>query len=236
MTIRAVGFDLFGTLAEARADWRECVEFMCSQLRASGYDFTDTTFVTNYQAIATKYRKTRETDLREVNNGVWVADTLKRMDYDVDPSDPSICSAVDCYFSKWEVVLVPDAVELLEATKKKYTVSLVSNFTDRAFLGRTLERLDIAKFFDHVIDSDTFGWRKPHPGIFKRFLDLSAVEAEEAVFVGDDLEADVKGAKEIGIRAVYISRSDKESRAQYATEPDWIVGSLNELAELLRSM
>jgi len=235
MTIKAVGFDFFGTLVEAEADWEDCVLSMCRHLRGCGYEFADSAFISNYRAAAVEYRKTRREDLREVNNCVWVADTLRRMSFEAEPSSPHIISAVERYFSPWQLSVAPDAHGVLRRLQGKFKIALVSNFTDSAFLHRCLDKLGIEGFFDSVIDSDSVGWRKPHPEIFKRFLELSGARAEEAVFIGDDLESDIGGAKNAGIRAVLLTRPGRAHSRQEGSEvrPDRVVSSLSEFGEML---
>jgi putative hydrolase of the HAD superfamily len=58
------------------------------------------------------------------------------------------------------------------------------------------ERLDFAVFSSEV------GKRKPHPEIFQRALDALRVSAADAVFVGDRLYEDVRGAGELGMTTV----------------------------------
>lgn len=234
MTIKSVGFDFFGTLVEAKADWRECISLVCEHLQEVGYDVSNEDFISNYQSATNEFRKIRQTNLKEVNNRVWVANALKRMNYDVEPNDPNIGSAVERYFKHWEITLEPEAIGVLKNLKDKYMISLVSNFTDSVFLHYTLERLGLTKFFDHIIDSDTVGWRKPHPTIFKRFLELSNIGAEDSIFIGDELDTDIKGANEIGIKTVHIVKSKKKSSQNHANiKPDWIIENLNELIEIL---
>jgi putative hydrolase of the HAD superfamily len=58
------------------------------------------------------------------------------------------------------------------------------------------ERLDFSVFSSEV------GTRKPHPAIFERALEALAVEPECALFVGDRLYEDVRGAGELGMTTV----------------------------------
>ena len=141
MGIRAIGLDFFGTLAEAEADRNACASKMCERLRECGYTINDGDFISSYQSTALEYRKTRETDLREVNNRVWVEDTLRRMGYEADPSSPHVASAVEAYFNQWRITLFPDALPFLKSVKGRYKIALVSNFTDSCFLKKTLSRL-----------------------------------------------------------------------------------------------
>ena len=76
---------------------------------------------------------------------------------------------------------------------------------------------------DAVLTSRAHGKTKPHETIFRALLAGLGVEPAEAVMVGDDVEADVDGARAIGMRAVLL---DREGRY-----PE-IEGRLDDLREL----
>lgn len=237
MNFKAIGFDFFGTIVDVKADGKTCILSMCNHLQQCGYEISDDDFIANYRSTTAEYRKTRYEVHREVNNCIWVVDTLKRMGINEKVSNPNIISAVEKYFNSWQLTIVSDAPFVLKRLGRVFNIALVSNFTDSAFIHRSLRKLGIEKFFDHIIDSDTVGWRKPHPKIFKQFLKVSKVKAEEAIFIGDDLEADIKGANAIGIKSVLLNRPSYKRYKQQKTKiiPDHIVSSLTEFEELLSS-
>lgn len=97
-------------------------------------------------------------------------------------------------------------------------LGLVSNAFDPGWLLRRdlaemglVERLDVAVFSSEV------GMRKPHPSIFDAALSELGVEAGRALFVGDRLYEDVRGSKEVGMRAVQALwfRADADERGVY---------------------
>lgn len=231
MVVKAVGFDFFGTIAYATADSETCIRSMYAHLRGCGYAFSYEDFVLNYRAAVSDFRRTRNDDLREVNNCVWVASALERLGLEVERSSPHVVCAVERYFSSWRITLAPDARAVLEELKGRFTVCLVSNFTDSRFIRRCLVELGIGDCFAHVVVSDSIGWRKPHPNIFKVFLDLSKVKAEEAVYVGDEVATDVKGARGVGIWTVLLAKEDALVTAE--GQPDHVVHSLMEFKELI---
>ncbi len=76
------------------------------------------------------------------------------------------------------------------------------------------------------------GYLKPHPKIFQTALECIEARPEEAVFVGDNLEADILGAQGVGMRAVL--RLVPNSRpTQRDIVPDAVIHSLHELLPLL---
>ena len=231
MAIKAVGFDFFGTIAHATADSETCVRSMYAHLRNCGYAFSYEDFVLNYRAAVSEFRRTRNDHLHEVNNCVWVASTLERMGSKIEPSHPHVICAVEKYFSPWQITLAPDAQDVLKELKSRFTISLVSNFTDSTFIRRCLKRLGIEDHFAHIVISDSVDWRKPHPNIFKAFLDLSNAKAEEAVYIGDEVATDVRGARSMGIRTVLLAKEGTVNMTE--DQPDDVVHSLTEFKELI---
>jgi putative hydrolase of the HAD superfamily len=66
-----------------------------------------------------------------------------------------------------------------------------------------LDSLGITPLFDTVLISETEGLRKPDRAIFERALERLSVSADEAIFVGDNPEADVAGARAAGLVPVW---------------------------------
>jgi len=62
------------------------------------------------------------------------------------------------------------------------------------------------KMFDVAVGADTVHRRKPHRDIFVYALRRLRVRPEEAMFVGDEVNADYRGAEEAGLRSLLIMR------------------------------
>ena len=234
-SVKAIGFDYFGTLVEAEAEVSDCLVSMCGHLHELGYSFSDEAFLNTYRNIVRQKRSTRYEKFKEVNNSVWVSDTLNSMGFETDSDHPEILSTVEKYFAEWRLTLYPDVIPVIKNLREDFKIGLVSNFTDSNFLNKTLRKFDIEAFFDSVTISDNCGWRKPHPYIFQEFLKSLDTRPGEIVFVGDDPVSDVKGAKDMGITTVLIRRTNKDLNDKPDVAPDFIVNSLTELQELLSS-
>jgi len=80
--------------------------------------------------------------------------------------------------------------------------------------------MGIAERIDFAVFSSEVGKRKPHPEIFERALSALDASAEEAIFVGDRLFEDVRGAAELGmttVQAVWFRADENPDGA----EPDY---------------
>ena len=97
---------------------------------------------------------------------------------------------------------VPAVLEDLRGRGLRLVV--VSNWD--VSLHEVLERTGLDLLVDGAISSAEHGAAKPDPSIFAAGLALAGVEAGEALHVGDDLEADVGGARAAGIDAVLVVR------------------------------
>jgi putative hydrolase of the HAD superfamily len=232
--IKAVGFDFFGTLVEAKAEANHCISSICQKLHQHEINLSHDEFTRTYRAVASDQREVRRSTQKEVSNSILLAETLKRLGYDVEASSPPIVEAVEAYFKPWKLAVYEDAGRAVERLRSAYRFGLISNFTDTLFLRSSLHRLGLEDYFEFVLVSEEVGWRKPHPLIFNRFLDLMGVEASETLFVGDDLRCDIFGAKNVGMKTAWIVRGlNREADEEVnAIQPDYIVHSLEELEEL----
>jgi putative hydrolase of the HAD superfamily len=110
-------------------------------------------------------------------------------------------------------------------------MGVVSNFAIPECVERLLERQGLTKLFDVVIVSGAVNRRKPHPEIYQKALRKLGVTAEETVFVGDTVDADVQGAKAAGMKTVYLERRLQED-AENAC-PDQTIKNLGDLPEAI---
>ena len=95
------------------------------------------------------------------------------------------------------------AKKLLKQAKQQCKVGLISNFTHAPVIYKSLRQLGINTFFNVVVVSEEIGWRKPRPNI-PRCLSKLQVEAKEAVYIGDSPIEDIKGAKQAGLKTVFV--------------------------------
>ena len=124
----------------------------------------------------------------------------------------------------------PGAHGVLQELAASYRLALVSNHTTDIQL-RKVQRLGFEGYFSAIITSEEVGVEKPHARIFERALTALRCDASEAVMVGDDPDADLRGAKELSIGTVrtvqFATRSPQEGA------PDAVVQSLAELPAIL---
>jgi putative hydrolase of the HAD superfamily len=99
----------------------------------------------------------------------------------------------------------PDAVPALRALRAA-GVKLVAASNWDVSLHEQLDRTGLTPLLDGALSSAEVGAPKPDPEIFTRALALAGARPDEALHVGDDLEADVGGALAAGLEPVLIDR------------------------------
>jgi HAD superfamily hydrolase (TIGR01662 family) len=105
------------------------------------------------------------------------------------------------HFSLYEEV--PEVLRALHA--EGYMIGLISN-THRSL--ETFEsHFELHGLFSVAISSSDHGYMKPHPSIFEEGLRRMAVQASEAVMVGDSVRHDIEGARRLGMRGILVARS-----------------------------
>ncbi|MBV8388189.1 MAG: HAD-IA family hydrolase, partial [Mucilaginibacter sp.] len=100
--------------------------------------------------------------------------------------------------------LFPDAHETLQYLQAKYTLHLISKgFSESQ--GTKINKTNIGRYFQHVIISEIVGANKPDRAIFEHAINLAKTTREESLMIGDSLEADVYGALNFGMDAIYFN-------------------------------
>jgi putative hydrolase of the HAD superfamily len=93
---------------------------------------------------------------------------------------------------------------LRELRDRGLTVVAASNWD--CSLPDAMERVGLGELLDGAVSSAVAGVAKPDPAVFRAALRVAGCEPEEALFVGDSLENDVRGAEAVGMRGVLLLR------------------------------
>jgi HAD superfamily hydrolase (TIGR01549 family) len=202
-------------------------------LVAEGFDVSRSNFLQAYDLAHEKYRVIRFEQLREVTNAVWVADALSNLGFKVTEDDYRIKCALNVFFKAYvdTFELRDGAKKLLKQAGGQCKVGLISNFTHAPVIYSSLRRLGINTFFNVVVVSEEVGWRKPSPKIFEDALNRLGIEAKEAVYIGDSPIEDIKGAKEAGLKTIFVPSqfNTLKDLFQSRQKPDFITRDLESI-------
>ena len=151
-------------------------------------------------------------------------ETFDTLDYDVN--DDIIHHLSEEYILKLpnHNNLFEGTFEILEYLQKKYKLHIITNGFEE-IQTKKMEKSGIYKFFNEVITSESVGVKKPNPKVFEYALEKANTNASSSIMIGDNIEADIQGAINCGIRAIHYN-SEKSN-----TIPDSIT-SVNHLLEI----
>ena len=237
---KAVIFDYVGTLVNCKNYTMEASrEKLHAALVNEGFDVAKEKFVESYILAHEKYRKVRYEELREVTNAVWVAEALCNLGFQVKPDDSRVKAALNVFFQDFidTLELRKDAKKLIKQAKEQCKVALISNFTYAPVIHKSLRKLGINTFFNVVVVSEENGWRKPSSHIFQEALNRLQVQACEAVYIGDSPNEDIKGAKDAGLRTIFVASqfNSPSDLAESQQKPDYTAKDLKDIFKELKS-
>ncbi|MFJ7589563.1 HAD family hydrolase [Streptomyces sp. NPDC097617] len=113
--------------------------------------------------------------------------------------------------------------------KEGWRLGVITN-GDPAAQRLKLRSARLADLFEAVVISGEYGIRKPDADLFRIALD--ALDTSSAVMVGDDLDADVRGGSQAGLRTVWVSGG--RERPPTGPMPDHTVPTVLDAVDLLR--
>ena len=97
--------------------------------------------------------------------------------------------------------LFAGAIDLLDYLTPKYQLHIITNGFKEAQQAK-LNQSNIDHYFVTVTNSEMVGVKKPNPKIFKHALKMANASIVNSIMIGDNLEADILGALNIGIDAI----------------------------------
>lgn len=119
------------------------------------------------------------------------------------------------------------AYETLDVLKNNYRLHIITNGPD-SVQEKKLKNANLTGYFQTITNSEIAGVKKPHPRIFQHALITANTKAENSLMIGDNINADVHGALNVGMQAVWFNEFKLENTIGVAE-----VQQLNQLLEIL---
>ena len=233
--LMAILFDMGGTLIEFENSSWEVLNEHCAR---QGYDFLKKQKIIDidYQSFVEYLRKEFEEMwssnnriLKEINFERMIISLFRKLSLNITNDQKK--EFANRYYQPVtkQITLIPAAVETLSFFKeKRIKVGLLSNtiFPERFHL-EELKRFGIDRNLDVAVFSSEVGFKKPHPLIFRTGLEILGIDPESAAFVGDRIDEDIRGARQIGMKTILKINEKKESSGKIV--PDAEINNLIEL-------
>lgn len=227
--IKAVTFDVGGTLAKGNLDRRLYESRATDYLRRSGFDRTLEDYRVAVRGALEELGRVRQDHL-ELKFEEFCSIILRNLS--VAPSKELIDGIRSIYFECFPQTERAGSRRVLDGLSKEHDLAVVSNSMS-LLPKRFLEENGLAEYFKLFVISCEVGYRKPHPRIFESALEGLGVEPGEAVHVGNLLDEDVAGAKGAGMYSVLIS---PRGLGEAEVKPDLVVWSIGEVPSAIANL
>jgi putative hydrolase of the HAD superfamily len=134
-----------------------------------------------------------------------------------------------CSLSRRRFGLFDDTLPALEELSQHYRLGIVSD-AQWVFSEPEIRMSGLNRFFDTIVLSSRYFVRKPDPQIYAHALKAMWLEPAQALYVGNDPQADVSGPQALGMPVVVIDRW-----SQYGDLPAPVIQDLRSLLEFIQA-
>jgi len=208
MTIKHVFFDLDHTLWDFEANAEKAYEvcFSKNNLDLNVQKFMEIDRPINH-AYWKKYRE-EEIDKEQLQYG-RLYDAFHVLDFLIDDKTINQIAIDFLFYLPTFNQLFDGTVELLQYLKPKYQLHIITNGFNEVQIPK-MKNSKIIDYFDQIITAESVGVRKPNPKIFHYALAQANAKASESMMIGDSYEADIEGAKQLGMHTIHFRLPDNQ--------------------------
>ena len=226
MNIKHIFFDLDHTLWDFESNSENTFKYIFDKnsIEVSYHEFSEI-----YKIINEKYWKLYREDKVTKSELRYsrLRDSFVELKYEIDDSLIDILSEEYILNLANYNALFVGAKEILEYLKPKYKIHIITNGFEEVQY-RKLKNSFILTYFTEIISSEKAGVKKPNPKIFNYALEMSNAKPEESIMIGDNFEADILGAKKVGMHTIFC-----EFNGQRFPEEGLTVSKLEDLKKYL---
>ncbi len=210
MDIRALLFDINGTLIDIETN-----EGLEEIYRAIAHFLT-------YQGISLRRGEVRDLYFQ-----------LMQQQRDTSPVQqlPLFLAELHRGIARKRLRLYPQVREVLDQLRPYYPMAIVSD-AQSAYAVPELYATGLLGYFNRVIISADYGYRKPDVRLFQKALDALQVQAEQTLFIGNDMYRDIFGSQQLKMKTIFISSNQGEKYYQ-GVQPDCIIYHFAELPQAI---
>lgn len=240
--INTIIFDLGSTLIYFDGDWPAMMQQGYHQLwetlHQAGLQLEQRRFIDEFHERLEAYYIERDTEFIEHSTAYILKTLLAKHGYP-EPPEPLIRTALVHLYSASEAHWQPeaDAIPTLTALRQRgCRLGMISNASDDANVQRLVDQAELRPFFEIILSSAAEGIRKPNPLLFQRALQRLGALPEQALMVGDNLGADILGARSIGMKTAWITRrADTQANRSHedTIQADYVITTLAQLLTIL---
>jgi putative hydrolase of the HAD superfamily len=133
--------------------------------------------------------------------------------------------------SRRRLQLYPSVREVLQLLRERFPLALVTD-AQSAWARAELQQVGLLEYFDPIVISGDYGYRKPDRRLFQHALDALGIAPQNTLYVGNDMQRDIYGAREAGMQTVMFN-SEQGKKEYLDCLPDHTITDHRELLEIV---
>jgi putative hydrolase of the HAD superfamily len=241
MTIKALAFDVNGTLIDILTDesmdeiYRALRHFLTYQgIDLSRNELRDLYFARMKEQMRASTEPFPEYDTVDIWRTILQD---RRTDYTRNLAEaklqemPGMLAQMFRGISRKRLQLYPSVLEVLGKLRTRFPMAIVTDAQSAYAMGE-LNQVGLTPYFQSIIVSGDYGYRKPDPRLFQKALDAMGVAAAETLFIGNDMYRDIHGAQQAGMQTLMFNSPQGDKSYAYTT-PDFTITDYRDLLPIL---
>ncbi|KAM9316776.1 N-acylneuraminate-9-phosphatase [Gastrophryne carolinensis] len=235
--IKAIFFDLDNTLIDTSGASKKAIEEVVNLLKDKGR-------FTEEQALAICNHFQAKLLHERFNPSKMTIDDLRVLHWEdsmqeIRPGDLKHL-ATECYAlwktKRLQLMTLPESTKnMLRELRKSVQLVLLTN-GERQVQREKIEACGAGPFFDAMVVGGEHSEEKPAPSIFFHCCDLVSVKPEDCVMVGDNLETDIQGGLNAGLKATIWINRRPQADSTPCPAPHFTIQSIDKLPEILKNL
>lgn len=232
MAINAVIFDLYGTLVDIETDESDPLVYAVLSQFLTYYEI-----FLQPQELAAKYQRVSARHMGEHPGPFGEIDVFQVFEEILEKAwgrkpERALVIWVARLFrslSRHRFGLFDDTMPALKELSRDFRLGIVSD-AQWVFSEPEIRMLGLTSYFDTIVLSSRYFVRKPDPQIYAHALKALWLAPSQALYVGNDPQADVPGPQALGMPVVIIDR-----KGHYRDLPAPVIKDLREVLEFVRT-
>jgi len=225
MAIKGILFDLYGTLIDIETDesLEEIYRGIAHYLTYQGVYLHRWEVRDRYYQIMKQQKEESGEEFPEIDvEAIWNA-FLEQEGIKPPPARRDLARILAQLYrgiSRKRLQLCPDVKMVLDDLQPHYRMALVSD-AQPGYALPEIKAVGLDGYFDPIILSAYYGFRKPDTRLFAKSLDILKLTPSEVVYVGNDMYRDIYGASRLGIKTIFVD-SNQGAKSYESVTPDYL--------------
>ena len=224
MAIKGILFDLYGTLIDIETDesLEEIYRGIAHYLTYQGVYLHRWEVRDRYYQIMKQQREESGEEYPEIDvEAIWNT-FLEQEGMKAAPARQDLVRIlVHLYrgISRKRLQLYPDVKRVLDDLQPHYRMAVISD-AQPGYALPEIKAVGLDGYFDPIIISADYGFRKPDARLFAKSLDILKLTPAEVIYVGNDMYRDIYGASRLGIKTLFVD-SNQGAKSYENVIPDY---------------